>query len=103
MNKAIFYAMLAAALYALNAPASKLLLQNAPPTMMAGFLYLGAGAGMAALGFVRSKTGRGKREMRLTRKDLPYTLGMVALDIAAPILLMIGLGRTTAEIGRAHV
>ena len=32
MNKAIFYAILAAALYALNAPVSKLLLQNAPPT-----------------------------------------------------------------------
>ena len=35
MNKAIFYAILAAALYALNAPVSKLLLQSAPPTMMA--------------------------------------------------------------------
>ena len=96
MNKAIFYAILAAALYALNAPVSKLLLQNVPPTMMAGFLYLGAGIGMAVMGLVRSKTGHGKREMRLTKKDLPYTLGMVILDIAAPIFLMIGLSRTTA-------
>ena len=96
MNKAIFYAILAAALYALNAPVSKLLLQNVPPTMMAGFLYLGAGIGMAVMGFVRSQTGHGKQELRLTKKDLPYTLGMVALDIAAPILLMIGLKRTTA-------
>ena len=96
MNKAIFYAILAAALYALNAPVSKLLLQNVPPTMMAGFLYLGAGIGMAVMGLVRSQTGHGKQELRLTKKDLPYTLGMVALDIAAPILLMIGLKRTTA-------
>ena len=96
MNKAIFYAILAAALYALNAPVSKLLLQNVPPTMMAGFLYLGAGIGMAVMGFVRSQTGHGKQELRLTKKDLPYTLGMVALDIAAPIFLMIGLTRTTA-------
>ena len=87
MNKAIFYAILAAALYALSAPVSKLLLQNVPPTMMAGFLYLG---------LVRSQTGHGKQELRLTKKDFPYTLGMVALDIAAPILLMIGLKRTTA-------
>lgn len=94
MNKSVFHAILAAALYALNAPVSKLLLQNVPPTMMAGFLYLGAGAGMAAMGLVRSKNG--KREARLTRKDLPYTLGMVALDIIAPVLLMIGLTRTTA-------
>ena len=27
----------------------------------------------------------------LTRKDLPYTLGMILLDFAAPILLMLGL------------
>ena len=96
MKKAIFYAILAAALYALNAPVSKLLLQNVPPTMMAGFLYLGAGIGMAVMGLVRSGTGHGKQEMRLTKKDLPYTLGMVILDIAAPIFLMIGLTRTTA-------
>jgi len=96
MRKAIAYAILAAALYALNAPASKLLLKNVPPTMMAGFLYLGAGLGMALMGLVRSKTGRGNQEKRLMKKNLRYTLGMVVLDIAAPIFLMIGLTRTTA-------
>ena len=95
-KKAAAYAILAAALYALNAPGSKLLLRNVPPTMMAGFLYLGAGIGMAVLGLVRKKTGRGQKETRLTKKDLPYTVGMVVLDIAAPIFLMIGLKRTTA-------
>ena len=96
MNKAIFYAILAAALYALNAPVSKLMLKNVPPTMMAGFLYLGAGLGMALMGLVRRRTGLSKQEMHLTRKDLPFTLGMVVLDIAAPIFLMIGLSRTTS-------
>ena len=96
MRKAVARAILAAALYALNAPVSKLLLRNVPPTMMAGFLYLGAGLGMALMGLARSRTGRGAREERLTKKDLPYTLCMVALDIAAPILLMIGLRRTAA-------
>ena len=95
-RQAILFAILAAALYALNAPASKLLLQNVRPTMMAGFLYLGAGLGMVLLGLARSRTGHGKRELRLTKKDLPCTLGMVGLDIAAPIFLMIGLTRTTA-------
>lgn len=75
MNKAIFYAILAAALYALNAPVSKLLLQNVPPTMMAGFLYLGAGIGMAVMGFVRSQTGHGKQELRLTKKKSPVYAG----------------------------
>lgn len=96
MKKAVFFAVLAAALYALNAPVSKLLLRNAPPTMMAGFLYLGAGIGMGILGLIRSRTGQAKKEIRLARKDLPYTLGMIVLDIAAPIFLMIGLGQTTA-------
>ena len=96
MKKAVFFAVLAATLYALNVPASKLLLRNAPPTLMAGFLYLGAGIGMGILGLIRKRTGQAKKEMRLARKDLPYTLGMIVLDIAAPIFLMIGLKQTTA-------
>ena len=38
---AIFWAILAAGLYALNAPVSKLLLEEVPPTMMAALLYWG--------------------------------------------------------------
>ena len=45
-NIATAYAIGAAALYALNIPISKLLLDHAGPTMMAAFLYLGAGLGM---------------------------------------------------------
>lgn len=96
MRKPIFFAILAAALYALNSPFSKLLLQNVPPTMMAGFLYLGAGAGMALMGLIRKASSHQDREVRLQKKDMPYTIAMVALDIAAPILLMIGLSGTTA-------
>ena len=43
----IFLAILAAALYAINSPFSKLLLDYMPSTLMAGFLYVGAGLGMA--------------------------------------------------------
>ena len=89
MRKAVARAILAAALYALNAPVSKLLLRNVPPTMMAGFLYLGAGLGMALMGLARSRTGRGAREERLTKKDLPYTLGMVALDIPVRYIVLL--------------
>ena len=32
----------------------------------------------------------------LTRKELPYTIAMVVLDIAAPILLMLGVARTNS-------
>ena len=43
MKKGIAFAILAAALYAVNAPFSKILLDCIPPTLMAGFLYVGAG------------------------------------------------------------
>ena len=43
-------AFLAAALYALNAPISKLLLSDSEPKMTAALLYLGAGLGAARTG-----------------------------------------------------
>ena len=93
---AAFFAILAAALYALSAPLSKLFLQDVAPTVMASLLYLGAGLGMMLLSLARRVLGRPSAEARLTRKDLPFTLGMIALDILAPILLMLGLERSTA-------
>lgn len=93
---AIFWAVLAAGLYALNAPVSKLLLEEVPPTMMAALLYLGAGIGLVLVRLVQNMTGKGKKEAPLTKKDIPYTVGMVVLDIAAPIFLMVGLTMTTA-------
>lgn len=95
-KNAIFFAILAAALYALNSPISKLLLKDMSSTMMAGLLYLGAGIGLYIVGLVQKRFGFAQRELPLTRKDLPYTIGMVVLDIAAPIFLMIGLTMTTA-------
>lgn len=92
----IVWALLAAALYAISSPVSKALLDDVSPTMMAALLYLGAGLGMLLLGLVRRRAGLGESERRLTRRDLPYTVGMIALDIAAPICLMAGLASTTA-------
>ena len=92
-NISTLYAILAAALYAINIPLSKLLLQHVAPTMMAAFLYLGAGVGLFFYGLV---TGEKKNREPLTRKELPYTIGMIVLDIAAPILLMLGLAHTNA-------
>ena len=85
--QAIVNALLAAVFYAVNVPLSKLLLKVIGPTMMASFLYLGAGSGIGLL----SLLGREKEEKRLDRKDLPFVLGMIVLDIAAPIFLMLGI------------
>ena len=65
---AISCAILAAALYAINLPLSKLLLKVVSPTMMAAFLYLGAGFGLMLF------SGRKKVENPLTRAELPYTI-----------------------------
>ena len=63
------------------------------PTMMAAFLYLGAGAGLFLCGILSREN---KKSKPLTKAELPYTLGMIVLDIAAPILLMMGLERTNS-------
>ena len=94
MNKnnkitAIICAILAAVFYALNTPFSKVLLKNISPTFMAAFLYLGAGIGVGFMYLFQYK--KEDSSMRLSRKDLPYTILMVVLDVIAPIFLMIGI------------
>ncbi len=96
IKRGIFLAILAAGLYALNSPFSKLLLQFMPSTLMAGFLYIGAGLGMMMIFLFRRIAGRPGNEAPLTVKELPYTIAMIVLDIAAPICLLFGLNKTTA-------
>lgn len=95
-RKGILFALLAAALYAINSPFSKILLAYMPSTLMAGFLYIGAGVGMIAIALIRRIRKAPKTESRLTKSELPYTVAMILLDIAAPICLLIGLKSTTA-------
>lgn len=90
------FAILAAALYAINIPFSKLLMLHVSPTMMAAFLYLGAGLGLLIYSGVGRALGKETIREPLTRKELPFTIAMVALDIAAPILLMLGITRTNS-------
>jgi len=92
-HTATLFAILAAALYAINIPISKILLKQVEPTMMAAFLYLGAGLGLFLYGMISGEKEKGDP---LTRAELPYTIGMIVLDIAAPILLMLGLERTNS-------
>ncbi len=91
MNKtqAILYAFLAAIFYAVNVPVSKILLQKVEPTMMAAFLYLGAGVGIGIMSLINKKDM--VRSEKLKTKDLPFVTGMIVLDIAAPIFLMYGI------------
>ena len=95
-NLATMCAIVAAALYAINVPFSKLLLNHVEPAMMAAFLYLGAGLGMLFYSIVSKATGKETPSEPLTKKELPYTIAMVVLDIIAPILLMFGITSSNA-------
>jgi len=92
---AMLAALAAAALYGLNVPLSKLLLEKVPAALMAALLYLGAGFGMLAVRLARRAMGRAGADARIARADLPFVAGMVLLDAAAPILLMMGLAGTS--------
>ncbi|AFQ42544.1 DMT family transporter [Desulfosporosinus meridiei] len=93
---AISIAILAAALFGISSPVSKLLLEEIPPTLMAALLYLGAGFGMLTINIVKALSKSEQIEAKMTKKEMPYILGMIILDVAAPVCLMIGLTMTTS-------
>lgn len=93
--KAIVFAFLAAIFYAINVPLSKILLQYVEPTTMAALLYLGAGIGIGILSML-DKRDR-EQSKRLSKKDLPFVIGMIVLDIAAPIFLMMGISHGSSS------
>jgi len=63
-KRASLLAVLAAALYSLTSPFSKILLSDIPPTLMAALLYLGAGVGVLILMIIRGAVGGGKTETK---------------------------------------
>lgn len=99
--KAILYALLAAVFYALNVPMSKILLEHVGTTMLAALLYLGAGIGIGlgagVAGGIKRLSAKNTGIERLTKKDFPFVVGMILLDIAAPIFLMLGLHYGTSS------
>ena len=92
----ILLAILAATLYAVNSPFSKLLLDYMPPTLMAGFLYIGAGLGMGIIAIIRKVIKIDKVEEKFEKSDTPYIVAMITLDVIAPIFLLFGLSFTSA-------
>lgn len=94
--KSIGYAIAAAALYGISAPVSKILLKELSPTLMAALLYLGAGLGMLLINGAKVLMKTERIEAKVTRKELPFVVLMILLDIAAPIFLMLGLKMTTS-------
>lgn len=98
--KGIGYAIQAAILFGAATPLAKLLLLNeAPPLLLAGLLYLGAGLGLALWIVARRGLGAlGKTdEAALSVSDLPWLGGAILTGgVLGPILLMTGLRLTPA-------
>src|SRR5215470_5364504 len=90
-------ALLSAVLFGASTPLAKLLLSGIDPWMLAGILYLGSGVGLAVLLGV-SAAGRGRALQTPVHGHGWLWLGAAILSggIVAPVLLMVGLARTSA-------
>ena len=85
----ILQALLAALFFGASAPISKLLLGDVPPVLMAAFLYLGSGTGIALIKLYQRLTSN-QNEAGIKRPDVAWLAGaIVSGGIHAPILLMI--------------
>ncbi len=89
-----------AVLFGASAPLSKLLLGSVDPWLLAGILYAGAGLGLAAVGGARRLTGLPSVEAALQKADIPWLVLVVLFGgVLGPLLLMLGLSRTSASSG----
>ena len=72
---AIGFAVLAAVLYGISSPVSKVLLDSVPPALLAALLYLGAGVGMAVVSLVQLSWCRYWHGGGQSGSDLAQTYG----------------------------
>jgi len=94
-HNAVALALLSAVLFGSSPPLAKLLLRDAAPQLLAGLLYMGSGLGLGMLWLIQRHR---RREAPLTMRDAPWLGGAIASGgVLAPLLLMLGLVRTTAS------
>jgi len=87
-------ALVAALLFGASTPLAKQLLHDTSPVMLAGLLYLGSGIG---LGAVRTIRDRGWRAPAMSPREwFWYLLAIGFGGVLGPLLLMLGLTRTSA-------
>lgn len=94
---AAFYAVLAAALYAVSIPVAKLFLTDVSPLMLSALLYLGSGIGMALIGILQKIYHAKSDGDKITKSDFPYIIGMILLNTAALACLILGLTTASAS------
>lgn len=90
-------AIISPLLFGFGAIASKALLSDIPPVMLAGILYLASGLGLGAVWLLRPRDSA-MAGAPLERTDLPWLAGAIVCGGAVgPVLLMLGLVRTSAS------
>ena len=93
MNRSIFYALGAAALFGASTPFAKLLAGDIPPVLLAGLLYLGSGLGLTLVRLVRDG---GLKPSDLPGHEWPWLLGAIFFGgVIGPAALMFGLISTS--------
>jgi len=97
-HQPLIEALLAAGLFGVSAPLSKLLLGEIHPIPLAALLYLGAGLGLTCyITWKHIFLSNASSETGLDRGDLPWLMGAIlAGGVTAPILLLYGLRATPA-------
>ena len=94
LSSAAVGALGAALLFGASTPLAKQLLHGTSPVMLAGLLYLGSGIG---LGAVRTMRDQGWRTPAMSRREwFWYLLAIGFGGVLGPLLLMLGLTRTSA-------
>lgn len=94
-------ALAAALLFGASTPMAKLLVDEMPPLLLAGLLYVGSGLGLGLLLTVRRLRADGGAPsaavLRMPRSDVPWLVGAIVFGgVLGPALLMLGLTRTSA-------
>ena len=90
-------ALASAVLFGVSTPLSKLLLGEVAPQLLAGLLYLGAGAGLVIVHAGGAIIGLPATEAPLCRSDMPWLAAIILFGgVLGPLLLMLGLARTHA-------
>jgi drug/metabolite transporter (DMT)-like permease len=91
----IITAILSAMLFGVSTPIGKWLLESLPPFQLAGWLYLGAAAGVAP-GLVKARR-HSTTSGPMGKKNIQRLGGAIGLGgVAGPVLLLMGLQRASA-------
>lgn len=90
---AILHALAAAALFGASTPLAKALVDDLPPLLLAGLLYLGSGLGLTIIRLIRDRRWQ---PSGFSRAEWPWFLGAVFFGgVLGPAALMFGLTSTS--------